>query len=283
MDGGNASPSSPLENESSNNVRADDVDEPDPSQLGEHNQPCAGTDDSVDVFGGPDIQFESDPPDAALLDRHNLIETGGPSPTLAELEAFDNLVNQCMLSSQVSDGLTLPWEQGIFRSIFGDVPIWAPPEVPFVMHSIANHLGVAEDAAIDEEPAPKRARTGHTTHGLYDRAITFSNILTDPEIDKNKWARTLEKLYTIFTICPQGCPQGVALDPGDMQGNLDKIRQLCGSRSPGTVLKRANSLLQFCKCHRGFFYQRQPFPFTMCGKRNRTVQVTVLRARLWSG
>ena len=61
-------------------------------------------------------------------------------------------------------------------------------------------------------------------------------------------------------ICPQGCPSGITLDKDDMRSNLDKIRQFCGSRSSGTVLKRANSLLQYCKWHRQFFYQRDPFP-----------------------
>ena len=125
---------------------------------------------------------------------------------------------------------------------------------------IADHLRTAE--AREAEPVAKRARTGLTIHGLYDRAISFSNTMAGPEIDKNKWARAVEKLCAIFTICPQGCPQGGTLEPDDMPGNLDKIRQLCGSRSSGTVLKRANSPLLFCKWHRRFFYQRVPFPFS---------------------
>eukprot|EP00435_Cladocopium_sp_Y103_P036573 s2951_g9.t1 len=96
---------------------------------------------------------------------------------------------------------------------------------------------------------------------MYERAISFGVTLTDPEIEQNKWARGLEKLYTIFTSCPQGCPSGLVLDPGDMNESLDRIRKLCGSRSPGTILKRANSLLKYCTWHRSFYYQRQPFPF----------------------
>ena len=181
-------------------------------------------------------------------------------PTREQLEAFDNLVHQSMLGVELADNLTLPWEQGIFRSVFGDAPIWEPAEIPLLSHSVPGYLERESSPLLEPEPATKRKKTGTTIHGLYDRAITFSNTLTDPELDKNKWARALEKLYTVFTICPQGCPAGITLDAGDMAGNLDKIRQLCGSRSPGTVSKRANSLLQYCKWHRKFFYQKDPFP-----------------------
>ena len=170
-----------------------------------------------ELFGGPDLASDLETPDAASWDHTGARDVNGHPPTPVELEAFDNLVNQCMLSAQLSDGLALPCKQGIFRSIFG---------VPLVTHSVADHLRTAEDTAREVEPAAKRARTGITIHGLYDRAISFSNTLTDPEIDKNKWARALEKRYTIFTIYPQGCPQGMTLDPDDMQGNFDKIRQL---------------------------------------------------------
>ena len=162
-------------------------------------------------------------------------------PTREQLEAFDNLVHQSMLGVELADNLTLPWEQGIFRSVFGDAPIWEPAEIPLVSHSVPGYLEVEDSPLRESEPATKRKKTSTTIHGLYDRAITFSNTLTDPELDKNKWARALEKLYTVFTICPQGCPAGITLDPSDMASNLDKIRQLCGSRSPGTVSKRANS------------------------------------------
>ena len=54
--------------------------------------------------------------------------------------------------------------------------------------------------------------------------------------------------------------QGITFNKDDMRSNQDKVRQLCGSRSSGTVLKRANSLLQYCKWHRQFFYQRKLSP-----------------------
>ena len=60
---------------------------------------------------------------------------------------------------------------------------------------------------------------------------------------------------------PSSCPSGVKFDPLDMDRNLQQIRVLCGARSPNTISKRANSLLQFCLWHRGFYYRKHPIPF----------------------
>ena len=54
----------------------------------------------------------------------------GPAPTRLELETFDEIVNQSILSAQVGAGLELPWEQGIFRAIFSEEPLCSLPEIP---------------------------------------------------------------------------------------------------------------------------------------------------------
>eukprot|EP00435_Cladocopium_sp_Y103_P022924 s2311_g5.t1 len=140
-----------------------------------------------------------------------------------------------------------------------NLELFGGPEVAQAVSRDSRDFAKEEPPAL--EPPTKVARTGGTVPRMYERAISFGMSLTDPEIEQNKWARSLEKLYSIFTSCPQECPPGLILDPNSMDDSLDRIRKLCGSRSPGTVLKRANSLLKFCTWHRSFYYQRQPFPF----------------------
>ena len=60
----------------------------------------------------------------------------GPAPTRLELETFDELVNQSILSAQVGAGLELPWEQGIFRAIFSEEPLCSLPEIPIPAQAI---------------------------------------------------------------------------------------------------------------------------------------------------
>ena len=187
----------------------------------------------------------------------------GPAPTRLELETFDEIVNQSILSAQVGAGLELPWEQGIFRAIFSEEPLCSLPEIPIPTQAISvNRSDGVLDERLAEQPSGKRQKCSQYIHGLYDRAISFSHGLSDHELDAAKWARVLEKLYTIFTCCPEAKPVGLDLHPADMAGNFKRIRELCGSRSCNTVLKRTNNLWKYCRWHQKFFYQKSPLPFT---------------------
>lgn len=103
---------------------------------------------------------------------------------------------------------------------------------------------------------PKRPRLTTST----ERVISFGNALTDPEIDEARWNRDLGKLYAIMVSCPAGTPPGVDFKDKNIDACLRQIRLLCGSRSPNTVAKRANSLAKYCLWHRGFYYRRHPIP-----------------------
>ena len=228
--------------------------------------------DSCDVrrgdylFGGPDldpeIEYGHAGSEGEVDGRRIMDEIPAPSPE--QLDTFNSLVTQATLSADVSDGLKLPWEQGIFKTIFDDAPLWGLPEIPQISQSTCGQYPEPEEPEIDypyPEPRAKVARTSRVGHGLYDRAISFGLTLTDQEIDKNKWARSLEKLYTLFTVNSSSCPESLKLVADDMEQNLARIRHLCGLKSSGTILKRANSLLRYVAWHRSFYYQRQPFPF----------------------
>ena len=224
---------------------------------------------STDLFGSHVTEvpiLSNEAPDVADLadfaDSDRVATCEVPAPSARELAAFDDLVGQCMLSAQISSGLSLPWEQGVFRSIFGDEPLWSLPEMPLVTQAVPERtLERSREELEGDKPPGKRQKGSQFVHGLYDKAISFSLTLTDHEIDKAKWSRALEKLYSVFSCCKAACPVGLTLDPADMQGNFRKIRELCGSRSCGTILKRANSLVKYCTWHNRFFYQKEPFPF----------------------
>ena len=161
---------------------------------------------------------------------HLTIGPLGPAPTRLELETFDEIVNQSILSAQVGAGLELPWEQGIFRAIFSEEPLCSLPEIPIPTQAISvNRSDGVLDERLAEQPSGKRQKCSQYIHGLYDRAISFSHGLSDHELDAAKWARVLEKLYTIFTCCPEAKPVGLDLHPADMAGNFKRIRELCGS------------------------------------------------------
>ena len=174
---------------------------------------------------------------------------------------LDSMVHQAMLSAEVSDNLTLPWETGLMSSIFGDAPLTPIPELPRVAHAVDPTVTAQNRATPNAESNPKRQKLDGGCYRLYERAISFKNTLSDSEADQAKWTRALEKIYTVMVSGPDSRPASIKFETGDMDHNLRQIRFLCGARSPNTITKRANSLLQFCMWHRGFFYRRAPIPF----------------------
>eukprot|EP00435_Cladocopium_sp_Y103_P054063 s402_g17.t1 len=79
-----------------------------------------------DLFGGPDMEIQCDPDSSA---PEQVDGNSDPAvehkPTVEQLAAFDGMINQAILSAQLNDGLTLPWEEGIFKTIFQDEPLQA--------------------------------------------------------------------------------------------------------------------------------------------------------------
>ena len=176
-------------------------------------------------------------------------------------ETLDSMVRQAVLSAELGDGLTLPWESGVMATIFGDAPLVASPEIPMVAHTLDLSQTAQNSAQPTLELNPKRQKVDSSCYRLYERAISFKNTMTDPEADLAKWNRALEKLYAVMVSGPHSSPTSVKFDLFDMDRNLQQIRVLCGARSPNTIAKRANSLLQFCLWHKAYFYNRHPIPF----------------------
>ena len=181
--------------------------------------------------------------------------------TEREKSVLDSMVHQAMMSADLTDSLALPWETGVMATIFSDAPLVAAPELPRLAHTIDHAESARRTDELGVERVPKKQRTDGCGYKLYERAICFKNTMSDLETDQAKWNRALEKLYTVMVSGPSSRPVGVNFSDEDMDRNLHQIRVLCGARSPNTIAKRANSLLQFCVWHRSYFYNRHPIPF----------------------
>ena len=180
-----------------------------------------------------------------------------------ETKILDSMVEQAMLSAQMSVSIPLPWETGIMATIFGETPLQDLPSIPSLQHSIPGfQQRDLDDTPEDSSRQVKRRRGEDYCVKLYERAISFGNTLTDKELDDTRWSRALEKLYAVMVSSPGVKPDGIHFRDDDMELNLRQIRILCGSRSPNTVTKRAKSLVKFCLWHKSFYYRRAAIPFS---------------------
>ena len=217
-----------------------------------------------DVIGGEEDFFGPDghSPLGGNSEAHEEPAEEEGELTDADRARLDSIIHQAMLGANLADGLSLPWETGIMATIFGDSPIVQEATLPMIAHTLDHSEVEPTNRPGSLEGHAKRQRTDVCTNRLYERAISFKNTLTDPEMDQAKWGRALEKLYTVMVSGPNSCPKSISFIAGDVEKTLRQIRLLCGARSPNTIAKRAHSLLQFCLWHRGFYYKKHPIPFT---------------------
>ena len=178
-----------------------------------------------------------------------------------ESRILDSMIGHAMLSAQMSSSMPLPWETGIMASIFGDEPLANLPGLPDLQRSIPGFGHLEPDDDLEDLAKRIKKRRGETFCViLYERAISFSNTLTDKELDDPKWNRALEKLYTVMISSPGIKPEGLTFKDDDMELNFRQIKILCGARSPNTVTEQANSLVKFCLWHKGYYYRRHAIP-----------------------
>ena len=70
------------------------------------------------------------------------------------------------------------------------------------------------------------------------RVIDFhANEMTDDALAEVRWQKTLEKWYKVFLISTDARPGGLVIHEDDVPGNLERIREILGTRSCATAAK----------------------------------------------
>ena len=115
--------------------------------------------------------------DIDFPDAEGQTDMGHNGDTLTDVEraTLDSMVHQAMLSTSLTDGLSLPWESGVMATIFGDAPLVAVPQLPKVAHTL-DHSEMPPDSPQGQMGSRvKKAKTDAPTSRLYERAISFKN------------------------------------------------------------------------------------------------------------
>ena len=154
-----------------------------------------------------------------------------------------------MVSGEHGTGLKLPWESGGFALIFGDQKVvdFAVPEVPFPVVP----PGASQDTAEKIARPAKRLKLEPCGVETFRRVINFKQALDDETLDQNKWARVLEKWYTIIGENWSSSMIGVKVSKLPADEGIKRIRELFGKKSVATVERRGNSMLGYiCRWHK---------------------------------
>ncbi|OLP87885.1 hypothetical protein AK812_SmicGene30835, partial [Symbiodinium microadriaticum] len=148
-----------------------------------------------------------------------------------------------MISGEHGSGLKLPWESGGFALIFGAQKTvdFEVPEVPFPVVA----PGASQDTAEKLIHPAKRQKLEPCGAENFRRVINFKQAFDDETLDQNKWARALEKWYTILGENWASSLIGFKISKLPAEEGVKRIRELFGKKSVATVDRRANSLLGY--------------------------------------
>ncbi len=133
--------------------------------------------------------------------------------------------------------VTMPWELPGIRLVLGE-------DDPIVPTPVLYPMPIVDDETSQPRPSHRVARV-ERIRGSYHEVIDFKLTLAESEITPARWDRALEKWYLIFAQGREGWPRGHDIESLVGQKGVAGLRTIFGSRSHNTVLKRANSIIQF--------------------------------------
>ena len=150
----------------------------------------------------------------------------------------------------------LPWETGGMSLIFGSDSLLPKLEARALL-PMPTSLEAAESTA---DRAAKRVKVAPVDQ-LFLNAVNFRVKEPDTQKEVRSWDRAIERWLVILAETPSASLVGASLPTGDVAKCMQIVRELFGKKSVNTVLKRANSILNYFSWCRENHPFRPPIPF----------------------
>ena len=181
----------------------------------------------------------------AELDIYDDVEDSSQLDVPVSDGVYDSLLQQAQLVNQRDSEQKLPWESGVFSSIFGDamqhvpsasLPVPVPPSGVDTL-IVATH----ESDRAPVEAANKRRidDSFHSTTLRVKRDLDYHGSL------ERLWSIALNKWITILSCSQFAGPVGDRINQEIWSGcdGVETLRDVFGLKSPRTVNKRASMIL----------------------------------------
>ena len=201
-------------------------------------------------------------------DQGLAVTAGSSVPTTAKTsvdcrqDQFDShALSSALRNASQSHGMPLldfklPWETGGMNLIFG-VDTLLPKLEARALLPMPSSLEAAESTVAR---AAKRVKVAHVDR-LFLKAVNY--LVKEPDVQKEvrSWDRTIERCLVILAETPSAFLVGASLPTDDVEKCMQIVRELFGKKSVSTVLKRANSILNYFTWCRENHPFRSPIPF----------------------
>ena len=187
-----------------------------PFSFDEVPEPQEGWTDLISIAGAEGASSA-----ASSVTRSLTLSATGPSDVAPSTEAMGRALFDAHSSVAGLSQPRLPWESGVFGWIFGDGPSVVP--MPF---------NVAELPSLAAQLPVLKARTDENAEDEKQRL----------------WVTALNKWLLVLRLVDFSGTVGSAVQSaGSEEARHSIIRDVLGTRSPRTAIKRANSILRWLK------------------------------------
>lgn len=159
-----------------------------------------------------------------------------------DTDCFHGFLDRAWHSLEPKSAIKLPWESGIWEHIFGPANRATNVSVPkFVRPSV-----VPQPVSVPVQQPPLKSRRVATEPQSWQQVVMASDVATWQEIHDAKMDTALKRWFDVAIMFPtnyQLVSQLAALATVGEQ--MKMMKDVIGSRSPLTLLKRVNSITRY--------------------------------------
>ena len=171
---------------------------------------------------------------------------------------LEGTVREAVLSTPPVMNDKLPWELPGMDLVFGDEPEDFRVPVPRLEPS----LYINPSRSQESYTKSVRTNTKYCPQAFL-RSIDFdANDMTEWHLNEVKWRKAVEKWYKILLVSPDARPDGLVFVEDQLEQNIERVRELFGTRSLATVTKRADSMLAYIRWFDGIHYFDRALPLS---------------------
>ena len=171
---------------------------------------------------------------------------------------LEGTIREAVLSTPPVMNDKLPWELPGMDLVFGDEPEDFRMPVPRLEPS----LYINPSRSQESYTKSVRTNTKYCPQAFL-RSIDFdANDMTEWHLNEVKWRKAVEKWYKILLVSPDARPDGLVFVEDQLEQNIERVRELFGTRSLATVTKRADSMLAYIRWFDGIHYFDRALPLS---------------------
>lgn len=203
----------------------------------EHMGSCDGVIDEMNDHADPDAAVDAS--------SHDVTPDEGVTQ-----EQYDRALFEARRVISSSESLDLPWETGVFASIFGDAELVVPGPTDAIISPFFPESFDLFQEAVAKPSADVASTKRNLSEPFHASVLSSLRDVDAKQLESDLWESAISKWQFVFSMVNYAGPIGERLQHtakagGGVDAERRIIRDVLGVKSPRTASKRADSLRRF--------------------------------------